>query len=332
MNRILVVNINWLGDAIFSTPVFSALKRAYPKARISCLCVPRVREVLRHCQDIDELIVYNEDGTLWNKIRMILRLKRRGFDAAFLLHRSQSRALLVYLAGIPLRIGYNKMKMLLTHPVDMVGAEGMHRSDYYLRVLEQYGIDCTERVCRLKLAEADVANLDMALKKRGINPSDKVVVLNAGGNWKLKRWPIPYWIELTKRLQTLGIKIVFSGAVGDKSDAQKIIEHAEGNAIDLTGQTSLGESLALFRRAAVVVSGDSGPLHLANSVGANVVGIFGPTRFELTGPRGAGRSVILFKNVGCNHAACYHLACRSNVCMQKTEVDDVVCAVQKFTG
>ena len=62
MNKILVVNVNWLGDAIFSTPVFKALKTDFPQARISCLCVPRVKEVLAHCPDVDEIIVYDEKG------------------------------------------------------------------------------------------------------------------------------------------------------------------------------------------------------------------------------------------------------------------------------
>ena len=263
----------------------------------------------------------------------MLRLRRRGFDAAFLLHRSQSRAFLVYCAGIPLRIGYHKSKFLLTHPVDAAGVESMHRSDYYLRVLEHYGIDCGERVCRLSLGDADVQRLSLILKEHGVGPQEQVIVLNTGGNWRLKRWPIALWSELAQRLSGVpNTRIVFSGAAGDSNEAQKIISTGGFKAVDLTGKTSLGESLALFHRANAVVSGDSGPLHLANSIGANAIGIFGPTSPSITGPRGAGASVILFKHVGCNRAPCYHLACRNNVCMQQVGVDDVVQAVQKFIG
>ncbi|MBI4309298.1 MAG: glycosyltransferase family 9 protein, partial [Candidatus Omnitrophica bacterium] len=151
MNNILVVNINWLGDAVFTTPVFKAIKKAYPQARVACLCVPRVQELLRHCPYIDDLIVYDERGKdrwPWNKMRLIARLKAYKFDAAFLLHRSMTRALLVYLAGIPQRIGYGKAKGLLTHPVEDM-AEDLHRGDHYVRVVESYGILCADRRCQL---------------------------------------------------------------------------------------------------------------------------------------------------------------------------------------
>jgi lipopolysaccharide heptosyltransferase II len=335
MNRILVVNINWLGDAIFSTPVFKALKDAHPQAHVACLCVPRVAEVLRYCPFIDEIIVNDEKGKdrwPWSKVRLIGRLRRAKFDAAFLLHRSLSRALLVFLAGIPRRIGYGKAKWLLTNPVEYPG-EDTHRSDVYLHVVEAYGIAPKDRRCQLRLAAADMQSIEQKLKSHGINLGDSFLVFNTGGNWDLKRWPLPLWAQLVRRAaQDSKTKIVFSGASKDTPDARKVMELSGVPGIDLTGQTSLGESLALFRRASVVVSADSGPLHLANSVGAKVVGLFGPTRPEITGPRGAGQADIVFKHVGCNQAPCYHLSCRSNVCMQAIGVEDVWQAVQKCTG
>src|SRR5271163_4239112 len=98
MNNILVVNVNWLGDAVFSTPVFKTLKKTYPQARITCLCVPRVKQVLEYCPYVDNIIIYDEDGKhsfFWQKLKLILDLKKEKFDAAFILHRSMTRGLLV---------------------------------------------------------------------------------------------------------------------------------------------------------------------------------------------------------------------------------------------
>src|SRR5208283_21428 len=131
MNNILVVNVNWLGDAVFSIPVFKALKKTYPQVHLACLCVPRVKEVLQYCPYVDKAITYDERGkhrSPWAKWKLIRYLKKEKFDAAFLLHRSMTRSLMVYLAGIPLRIGYGKLKVLLTHPVVM-RQEDVHRSD-----------------------------------------------------------------------------------------------------------------------------------------------------------------------------------------------------------
>jgi len=135
MDRILVVNVNWLGDVIFSSPVFRALKDAYPNARISCLAVPRVREVLESIPFVDEIIVYDEEGWHWNplaKLKLIFELRQKRFDAAFLLHRSLTRALLVYLAGIPRRVGYDAKNRgrFLTHVVEPLDGT-VHRSDHY---------------------------------------------------------------------------------------------------------------------------------------------------------------------------------------------------------
>jgi len=333
MINILVVNVNWLGDAVFSIPVFKALKKTYPQVRISCLCVPRVKEVLEYCPYVDKIIIYDERGKHrlpWAKWRLIRHLKKRNFDAAFLLHRSMTRSLLVYLAGIPLRIGYCKVKALLTDPVAMA-SEDVHRCDYYLRVLESYGIRVDDRLCELRLKVEDMQAVDVKLSKAGIGTAEKYVVLNTGGNWDLKRWSTGSFTLLAKRLdQEFGLKIVFSGSHKDREHCQQIAQATGIKVFVLAGETSLGESLALYKRAAIVISGDSGPLHLAHSVGADVIGIFGPTRPEITGPRGSGRFEVLIKDVGCNKAPCYHLSCSNNVCMQSVTVDDVCQAFKKI--
>jgi len=333
MNNILVVNINWLGDAVFSTPVFKTLKKTYPQARIACLCVPRVKEVLQYCPYVDKIIIYDERGRHrfpWQKWQLIQSLRREKFDAAFLLHRSMTRSLLTFLAGIPLRIGYGKFKSLLTHPIVMDTGD-VHRCDFYLRVLEGYGIKVQDRLCELRLNLKDMQSLDAKLEKAGISQTQRFVVINTGGNWDLKRWSIDSFAQLAKRLdKESGITIVFPGAPKDREYCQRIIQAAGIKAVLLAGETSLGESLALYRRALVVISGDSGPLHLAHSVGADVIGVFGPTRPEITGPRGRGRAQVLFKEIGCNKAPCYHLACTNNVCMQSVTVEDVCQAFKKF--
>src|SRR5208283_1021707 len=108
----------------------------------------------------------------WRKWKLIRYLRKEKFDAAFLLHRSMTRTLMVYLAGIPLRIGYGKFKKLLTHPVAMK-AEDCHRCDYYLKVLEDYGIKVEDRSCELRLKLEDMQILEAKLTGAGISPAEK---------------------------------------------------------------------------------------------------------------------------------------------------------------
>lgn len=335
MNNILVVNVNWLGDVIFSTPVFKAIKKAYPDARVSCLAVPRVKDVIKNCPFVDDVIVYDERGEHyypWAKLRMILELRRKKFDAVFLLHRSMTRALLMFLAGIPQRIGYGTKKQshFLTKTI-VLESPDLHRSDEYLKVIEDVGIPANDRVCELDVPAEHLAAVYKKLMDSGIKSGDKLVVVNTGGNWDLKRWPAENFSALIARLvKDFHVKVLIPGAKADKELAERIARDSGVDPHVWAGETNLDELLALFKRADVVISNDSGPLHVASAVGTDMIAIFGPTRPEITGPRGRGRTMVLHKEIGCNKTPCYHLACLRNECMRAITVDDVLQAFQKL--
>ena len=329
MKKILVVSVNWLGDVVFSTPVYRALKAAYPEARVSVLAVPRVREVLELCPDVDEVIVYDEDGKakgIFGKIGAALALRGMKFDAVFILRRSLSRSFVAWLAGIPVRAGFSakSWSWLLTNVVDDKGNDKIHRSDVYLRVVESLGINVKDRSARLQVSRDVCEHLATKLRAKGLTGDERIVVLNTGGNWDLKQWPPERFAALAARLtKELGFTVVLPGSASDVLRAESIARDSGVDPVVLAGQTDLKELAALFKRAHRVVSADSGPLHLANAVGANVVALFGPTRPEITGPQGQGRIKVLMHEVGCNLAPCYYLECPDNRCMKSLTVDDV---------
>ncbi len=335
MKNILVVNVNWLGDVIFSSPIFKVLKETYPQAKISCLAVPRVKEVLESIPSIDEIIVYDEKGSHRNpitKLQLIGELRKRKFDTAFLLHRSLTRALLVFFAGIPQRIGYDEKGRgrFLTHKVEPLAGK-IHRSDHYLNVIESFGIKVSDRTTTLSVSPEAEKEMNKILEEKGISQKDRLIVINPGGNWALKQWPLKNFTKLIDRLMTgFNFKVLISGALKDEALANTIIAPLKLKPTVLAGETNLKQAMALMKRADLVISADSGPLHVANSVGTDVIGIFGPTRPEITGPRGPGRAVILQHDVGCNRQACYHLKCPDNICMQAVTVEDVLVAFKKL--
>ena len=124
-------------------------------------------------------------------------------------------------------------------------------------------------------------------------------------------------------LGELDFKIVMSGTHKDNSLFRKMNSLTFRSVINLAGQTDLKQLMALMNRADIVISADSGPLHMANAVGSNVIGLYGPTRPEITGPRGNGKAFVLQHNVGCNQEPCYYLQCPDNICMKSITVDDV---------
>ncbi len=329
--KILVVNINWLGDAIFSTPVFKALKDKYPHAQVVCLCPPRVKDVLTYCPYVDKIIIYDEKKKHfwpWKKLKFILQLRQEKFDSAVLIHRSLTRALLVWLAGIPVRVGFSKARFLLTTPVDFP-SDHLHRADGYLKVVEGLGVTPQQAVCQLRLKNEDIDAVEELLRREHL-VEGKYIVFHPSGNWDLKRWPQASWVALGNQLRTqFGLTVVITGGDGDINLCQSIAKEIQGAKV-LAGQTRLGESLVIFRKSVAVISGDSGPLHMANSVGAAVIGLFGPTSPAITGVKGVGPSVMIFHQVGCNHQPCYHLDCRNNVCMTTINIEDVCRELEQF--
>lgn len=332
--KILVVNVNWLGDVIFSIPVFKTLRENYPHARISCLAVPRVLEILQCVPQIDDIHIYDEkekDRGIFGKIRVIEELRRQSFDAVFLLHGSWSRAFLMFLAGIPVRVGYaGKKGKLLTHSFPIPRGEA-HKADIYVNLLEAFGLKITDRTSELQVPAIVKDQTDKILRDAGVSDKEPFVVVHTSGNWDLKRWPQKDWADLIRILKTeLNLQVVISEGPKEIEWAREIARLSGTNPVVLAGQTDLRQLMALLEKAALVISADSGPLHIASCVSRNIIGLYGPTMPLTTGPRGKSHAVILHKDVGCNRASCYFLACPDNVCMQAVAVNDVVEAVKKI--
>jgi heptosyltransferase-2 len=335
MNNILVVNVNWLGDVIFSRPVFRALREQYPHAKISCMALPRVKEILTAIPEIDEIIVYDEDGRHrfpWMKLALILELAKKQFDVAFLLHGSLTRALLVFLAGIPQRVGYDTKNRgrFLTHPIAHQKDE-QHRSDYYLRVVESYGVKVHNRICNLDVPKESDDKVGKLLQAHNFQPGCFTIGVNLGGNWDLKRWKRQSFHQLLKELmKDPQVQIVISGGSDDRALVEDVTQGLPRQPLNLAGKTSLSELMGLLKYVQVFISADSGPMHLASGVGTAVIGLFGPTRPEITGPRGSGNVFILQHDVGCNQKPCYYLQCPDNICMQSIGVHDVLKIIRQI--
>ncbi|MFT5388291.1 MAG: lipopolysaccharide heptosyltransferase II [Candidatus Omnitrophota bacterium] len=337
MNRILVVNVNWLGDVVFSSPVFYALRKAYPKAYIACMGDPRVHSILKRIDVIDEIITYDESGchrSFFAKWRLARLLRSKNFDIAFLLHGSVTKAFITYLAGVRIRVGYQKKKrqIFLTNVIQPLGSvQEVHRSDLYLNIIEGYSVAVDDRANRLQLTVSDGEAINSLLDTEGITCDDYLVVLNCGANWGQKKWPAKYFSELINGLKNKEWKVVVTGASSDVSLVEGILSHVHHKTcINLTGRTTLDQLIVLLSRANIFVCADSGPLHIANSLKTSVVGLFGPTRPELTAPRGSGKKIIVQHDVGCNAQACYHESCSDNICMKAISVYQVIDTVNKI--
>lgn len=328
MKKILIVNVNWVGDVIFSTPFIAAVREAYPSSRIACLIHPRCVEVLEDNPRLDELIVYDEEGRhrgILGKARLILGLRRKGFDMAFLLHRSFTKALIATLGGARERIGYatKRRGMFLTRVVEEP-TEPVHKVEYFLNIARAAGIATGEAGYEFRVRDAQRARVKKLLSEFGVNRPDLLVALNPGGNWDPKRWPKENYARLADRfIEAYGAKVVITGAAKDVRLAEEIRSLMRNAPSIACGRTTLRELAALLERADLVVANDTGPMHLAVAVGSRVIALFGPTSPSLTGPYGAGTYTVIQRNTECE-TPCYDVTCADNACMSAIGVEEVM--------
>lgn len=329
------MNVNWRGDVLFSTPFIRTLRKRYPDSFIATLLLPRCVPILENNPNLNEIIEFDEEGRhkgLYGKSRLIRLLRSKHFDIAFLLHRSFTRTLICWLAGIPERVGYytRKRAALLTRSITLAPNQG-HRVEYFLDIARAYGIETEEKDYDFFVRSEELDYIDALFKENGLNKDDFLVVINPGGNWNLKRWPKENFARLSDRLiEEYRAKVIITGAESDIGLARDIATVMENHPIILCGRTTLGELAALMAKVDLVISNDSGPMHIAVSQRARVICLFGPTSPRITGPYGKGDYIIIQKDIGCQ-IPCYQLNCNRARCMEAITVEEVLRAVQKIT-
>lgn len=328
--RILIFEVNWLGDVLFSVPFIRAMRKRFKNAHIACAVAPRAGDILRNNPYIDEIIIYDEKSAhkgLFGKWRFVSLLRKKRFDLAVLLHRSLSRALLVFFARIGERSGYRTQKgrRFLTRPIEPPESE-MHKVEYFLKIAETFGCDTSGKDYEFFVRDEDRKYIDRELSDAGIAKEGLLVVINPGGNWPPKRWREENFAELSNELtKKYNAKIVISGSDKDKGRAERIKNNMKEKPVILCGRTNLKQLGALMERSDFVISGDSGPMHIAVAVKTNVMALFGPTSPGLTGPYGGKNYRVVRKITGCE-IPCYDLACRDYRCMDAITVGDVLAA------
>lgn len=332
--RILIVEVNWLGDVLFSTAAIRALKKMYPESFIACLLHKRCKEVLVGNPYINEIIILDETGEhrgLLGKLRLAHLLKTKKFDTAYLFHRSFTRTLICFFSGIKNRIGYStaKRRFLLTEGI-ILPKETIHRAAVYLYLITRKVTDNKEELrCDFFIDEGNLAYVNSILEKENIKLNNKIVVMHPAGNWPLKRWPRENFAKLADELiRRYKVSIVFSGTQKEHKLIADILSLMHNKAINLCAMTSLKQLGALFKRADLLISGDSGPLHIAVALERPTVALFGPTSLSITGPLAQRNIAILQKEVGCV-IPCYKQDCLDNRCMQEIKVEDVMDCIEE---
>jgi heptosyltransferase-2 len=341
-HKILIRSTNWLGDALLTTPAIHSIKTHFPEAELTVLARPGVAQVFETNPDVRQVIMYENKGRhrgIRGKWLLARALKEQHFEIVVHFPHSFESAWISYLSGIPVRVGYatEGRRRLLTQSKPLPpGFKEQHQVLSFLQLLEGLGIreipDPGRAPLRLRVAEHWKTQAGRRLNSLGVTPDETVIGLAPGAQYgPAKCWPFSAYKKLAERIQDQrGAKVILLGAARDALGAVpaggKI---PRGPFIDLLGQTTLGEALALVERCRAVVSNDSGLMHAASALNRPLVALFGSTSPERTGPWG-GTSRVIRKSFPCS--PCFRKECReSRFCMEAISVDEVWEALEDLT-
>jgi len=336
INSILIRSANWVGDAVMTTPVIRAVRKNFPDARISLLAKPWVAPVFFHNPNIDEILHYDDAGRHRRGIgtfRLGKDLRAYGFDLAILMQNAFEAAFLSFLARIPNRLGYKTdgRRFLLTHGIRLYPAlKKGHMIDYYIGILEGASLQADGRELTLIVTDDERRAADAVLKRHQITDEDLLVGINPGAEGgTAKRWLPDRYAALANRLSGLsGVRTVILGTAGDRALGQEIADMAGGQAVNLCGETTLRQAITLIERLRLLVTNDSGLMHVAAALNTPQIAVIGPTHYQATGPSNPDSRII---RVPTSCAPCRNKDCPTDHrCMTRITADTVFDAAKSL--
>jgi lipopolysaccharide heptosyltransferase I len=322
--NILIVRLGALGDVVHAVPAAAALRARFPGARIDWLVEAKHRAIVDLVTCIDRVVVL-EAPTFKGWSVAVAALRGVAYDVALDLQGLLKSAVLARASGAARVIGFSiwhlREKTARPFYSDAHEAEGGHVITKNLRLLSALGVD--DASIRFPLADVPSPALD-ELRARVTGP---FALINAGAAWPNKRWPAQYYGELAAFIHdTCGLTPVVLWGPGEEPLAAEVIAASSGAGL-LAPRTSVTDLVALARAAALVVSGDTGPLHIATAVGTPSVSLFGPTDPARNGPFSENDiAVSRYEACDCHYERRCH---ETPWCLGEVPVAEVCAAVQR---
>jgi len=335
--RVLVREVNWLGDVVMSLPALRAVRAAWPRAHLAVLIRRELAGFFGGSDWVDEVIPYHVGpgpGGIRERYRIVRHIRAGGFDTALLLPRSFQSALWVALARVPVRAGFSDdaRKLLLTHsaaygPVLF----GRHQSLDYLHMLrETLAIEGREDDFVPDVCTRSLGRMRAWLAEQRKRPDRPLVALSAAAAYgPAKEWPAARFSSLIDVLaEKDGSECVLVGTASERARCVSIAAASRGGALVAAGETNVGELIALLSLCTAFAGNDSGAMHVAGALGIRTVGVYGSTRPHRTSPLGPHTHVI-YHPIDCS--PCMQRTCRYGHydCLRQISVAEVVATLSE---
>jgi heptosyltransferase-2 len=335
IKKILVRGPNWLGDAVMCEPALRGLRILFPQAQITLLVKPAVADVFAGHPAVTSILTYDNKGRhegLSGKWALAGELRQQGFDLALLFQNAFEAAFLTFLANVPRRYGYatDGRSLLLSDPVAVPDRRSLvHQVRYYWDLLKPLGLTGDPPAPELAVSPEEELAMAGRFIKGGVTATDIVVGINPGSTYGgAKRWLPERFAEVTERFSRAApesrdrqVSVVIFGAKGEEQLGQDIAARLSSRSLVLSGATTIRELMAAVKRCDVLLTNDTGPMHIASAFQVPVVAIFGPTDWRTTSPFGKAHAIVR-QPVDC--APCMLRECPiDHRCMTRVTVEQV---------
>ncbi|MBX9924602.1 MAG: lipopolysaccharide heptosyltransferase II [Rhabdochlamydiaceae bacterium] len=331
--NIIVRMPNWVGDMVMATPVLSDLRKAFPEAQLTAMCRSPISDLLQEDLAINELFSFTKTSRLVRrdeKKNILDRLRKGQYDLGIVLPNTFSSAWWFWQGDVKIRIGYDGAgrRALLSHPLEKPqNIDKQHLISTYKHLLTPLGLAVSDTKPRLYLKEKEVEQAKILLSQHGVKSHHKIVGINPGAAYgSAKCWLPERFREVTTRLlQDKDVIIVYFGDLITSNLVKEVCQGLSTRVVNMAGLTSLRELACLISLCNVLLTNDSGPMHIAGALNTPIVALFGSTSSIVTGPW--QESTVIQKHVEC--APCYRRTCPIDFrCMKQIEVQEVVQAIE----
>ncbi len=273
--KIIIIQTAYLGDVILITPLIRATRELYPHAQIDVMVIPQTASALRNNPHLNNIIEFDKRrNKLASFVKTLRKLRKEKYDIAITPHSSMTTALLIYYAGIPMRIGFNRWRAAkyLTHKVPHL--KGVHKSVKNLELLSVLTDKKFPNQTELFPSEEDYRKTEKSLADLKAR-AKKIIAIAPGSVWFTKRWPAEYYAELSQKLTERGYGVALIGSAEERKLCEEVMPR--DMAINLAGELSVLQSAAAIAQCDLTICNDSGVLHISNAMQTDVFAFFGPT-------------------------------------------------------
>ena len=332
--KILVTFLMHLGDLVLTTPFIHALRKATPDAHITYLVDEKLKDVVLHNPYLDEVITIDKlgrDNSILALMACARKLSKMDFDVVINLHPNERCSFICAMTKTKWRVGTAHTALRPLWDIFIQLDRTIHAADMYLDVLHELGVKgLNHKGLEVFISEESKFSAEQFWRDNGVFATDKLVGFNVGSDMATKRWAPDRFARVADVMAMRGYKPVFFGGTMDEEFVNEAVAAMETTPIVASGAFDIGTLAAALRRCDLLITNDSGPMHVAISQDIPVVALYGPSSVKLYGPY-TKNAIVVTANPPCmGCAGGMKRKCDDMQCMTRLTVEQVVEAVDKM--